>query len=128
MEQFKLLFQVFTNKKLFLEWLLAMNVSIGKKLIRSISSIEADKYAVDNKEIDMRTAPNFVKSNVILDTEVLDMRWKNCLTCEFFIKDTGKCSECGCYMAVKHKLKGAFCPVGKWDKYKGELNGSTVTI
>jgi hypothetical protein len=37
-----------------------------------------------------------------------------CNACEFFIKESQRCSKCGCYMAVKTYLKAEKCPVGKW--------------
>jgi len=25
-----------------------------------------------------------------------------------------RCQKCGCFMAVKTRLRGAYCPLGKW--------------
>ena len=111
----KQLYQVFTTKQLLLEWLLEVNLFIGKKLSRSLAVEEINEYAEVNDSIDMRTAPVAVKRNIIHDEDVLKMRWDLCLGCEF-LKDN-KCLKCGCFMKVKHKLAMAFCPIGKWDKY-----------
>ena len=115
MESVKQLYYVITTKQLFLEWLLEINLFLGKKLMRSLAIEEANEFAEINSSIDMRTVPDRIKKNIIHDEEVLKMRWDLCLSCEF-LKDN-KCSECGCFMKVKHKLKMAKCPIGKWDIY-----------
>ena len=115
LESAKQLYYVFTTKQLFLEWLLEVNLFIGKKLSRSLAVEEINEFAEVNKSIDMRTAPQAVKRNIIHDEEVLKMRWDLCSGCEF-LKDN-KCEKCGCFMKVKHKLAMASCPIGKWDKY-----------
>ena len=121
----KLLFQVFTNKLLFVEWLLAVNVVIGKKLIMAQARMEADEYVATHDDIDMRTAPPAVKNNRLYDEAVLKMRWDLCSSCEF-LTDSTTCSKCNCPMLGKYKLAHSYCPIGKWDKYK-EPHGITVT-
>ena len=115
LQQVKQLYQVFTTKQLFLEWLLEVNIFIGKKLSRSLAVQEINEYAENNDSIDMRTATNAIKRNIIHDESVLKMRWDLCSGCEF-LKDN-KCEKCGCFIKVKHKLAMASCPVGKWDRY-----------
>ena len=115
LESVKQLYYVVTTKQLFLEWLLEVNIFIGKKLSRSLAVQEINEYAEDNEFIDMRTAPDRVKRNIIHDEDVLKMRWDLCSGCEFLKDD--KCEKCGCFMKVKHKLAMASCPVGKWDRY-----------
>lgn len=29
-----------------------------------------------------------------------------------------RCRQCGCFMGLKVKLKGAHCPLGKWPQYE----------
>ena len=115
LESVKQLYYVVTTKQLFLEWLLEVNKFFGKKLVRSLAVQEINEYAENNDSIDMRTATNAIKRNIIHDEEVLKMRWDLCSGCEF-LKDN-KCLKCGCFMKVKHKLAMAFCPIRKWDKY-----------
>ena len=115
LQQVKQLYYVFTTKQLFLEWLLEVNLFIGRKITRSLAVEEINEFAENNDSIDMRTAPKAVKRNIIHDEEVLKMRWDLCLGCEFL--NNNKCEKCGCFMKVKHKLAQASCPVGKWDKY-----------
>jgi len=45
---------------------------------------------------------------------VADSRYSICQECPLFNQTTKTCSECGCFMAAKTKLKLAACPVGKW--------------
>ena len=115
LQQVKQLYYVITTKQLFLEWLLEINKYFGKKLVRSLAVEEINEYAETNDTLDMRTASDRIKRNIIHDEEVLKMRWDLCLGCEFLQDD--KCLKCGCFMKVKHKLATAKCPVGKWDKY-----------
>ena len=115
LESVKQLYYVVTTKQLLLEWLLEVNLFIGKKISRSLAVEEVNKYADNNDFIDMRTAPVAVKRNIIHDEDVLKMRWDLCSGCEFL--NNNKCEKCGCFMKVKHKLAMAKCPVGKWDRY-----------
>lgn len=42
-----------------------------------------------------------------------------CDKCEFYIKESGRCSKCGCVMSLKASMASAACPVGKWTKSEG---------
>jgi hypothetical protein len=127
LESVKQLFQVFTDKELFLEWLLAINLDIGQKILNAQTGMKVDRFAEVNEEIDLRTAPKAIKDNKIYNQEVLDMRWNLCSSCEF-LTDGKKCQKCGCFMTVKHKLSQARCPIGKWGKYKEEaIHGIATT-
>jgi hypothetical protein len=46
--------------------------------------------------------------------ELADSRYDICKTCPELINLTKTCKKCGCFMAVKTKLKEATCPLGKW--------------
>jgi len=48
------------------------------------------------------------------DEELANKRLDICHDCERLIKATKQCKECGCFMALKVKLQGAVCPLGKW--------------
>jgi hypothetical protein len=50
--------------------------------------------------------------------EVKEKRFDICKECPFFIKMTGTCKKCGCFMDAKTKLSEASCPVGKWKAVK----------
>ena len=127
MESVKQLYHVFTDKILFIEWILQILRSIAIYLLNMRAKIEADTFAETNNKIDMRTAPPVIRKNIIHDAEVLKMRWDLCTGCEF-LTDTNKCEKCGCFMKVKHKLKQASCPIGKWGKHiERAVRGTPVT-
>lgn len=37
-----------------------------------------------------------------------------CHRCELFLRPQQRCSQCGCYMKFKSRLRSQSCPVGKW--------------
>jgi hypothetical protein len=41
-------------------------------------------------------------------------RYETCLGCPRLLQSTKQCRECGCFMALKVKIKEATCPIGKW--------------
>ena len=127
LNRIKDLYQVFTNKLLFIEWILQILRSTSIYFLNIKSRIEADEFTDTNEEIDMRTASPGVKRNIIYDEKVLNMRWDLCLSCEF-LTESHKCTKCGCFMSVKHKLSHAVCPIGKWEKHTEEaINGTYIT-
>ena len=125
LESFKQLLQVFTDKLLFVEWILQVLRAVSIYFLNIKARIEADRFAEVNEDIDMRTAPSAVRSNIIHDEAVLAQRWDACLSCEF-LTEGDSCTKCGCFMAVKHKIAHAACPVGKWGRHK-EIHGITAT-
>jgi len=52
--------------------------------------------------------------NYNFDETVSNKRYEICESCPRFFKITKQCKECGCFMAIKTKLKEAVCPLGKW--------------
>jgi hypothetical protein len=49
-----------------------------------------------------------------VDETLFNERYSICKSCPELIKLTKQCKKCGCFMAVKSKLKMASCPLGKW--------------
>ena len=49
-----------------------------------------------------------------VDEELFNSRYSICQLCPELIKLTKQCKKCGCFMAMKTKLKQAECPIGKW--------------
>jgi hypothetical protein len=39
---------------------------------------------------------------------------ENTPKCESYLKDSGRCATCGCYMRLKARIKAQQCPLGKW--------------
>jgi len=46
--------------------------------------------------------------------EEYDHRFSICHNCPELVKLTKQCKKCGCFMAIKAKIKQAECPLGKW--------------
>ena len=130
MESVKNLFRVFTNKLLFVEWILEILRAVSIYFLNMKSRLEIDDFATENKNIDMRTLPPAIRRGILHDKAVLDERWGLCSSCEF-LTEKNSCQKCGCFMKVKHKIALASCPIGKWDKYtttnKKALSGAHVT-
>jgi hypothetical protein len=49
-----------------------------------------------------------------VEEDISNARMEICNGCPKLIKFTKQCKECGCFMAVKTKLKLAACPLEKW--------------
>jgi len=46
--------------------------------------------------------------------DIAQSRFDHCKSCTKFIQITKMCSECGCFMKLKVKIKKEKCPLGKW--------------
>ena len=54
-----------------------------------------------------------------VSAEVREERYNTCKACPFFIKDSKRCSECGCFMEAKTWVGGdpdMLCPKKKWSR------------
>ena len=115
----------------FIELLLHINVTIGKKLTLLLAKYEADEYAEKNEKMDLRGISNRMKNVLIHDQDIIDKRFAECQGCEHFVKPTSQCKKCGCFMKVKTRIATAACPIGKWEKefefIKGKKVGSLIT-
>jgi len=49
-----------------------------------------------------------------VSAEVLEKRMSACRGCEHFIRLSGQCKKCLCFMKLKASLPHSECPVGKW--------------
>jgi hypothetical protein len=49
-----------------------------------------------------------------VEESIAKERLSTCRQCSRFIKASQQCVECGCFMHIKTKLKGAECPLGYW--------------
>ena len=50
----------------------------------------------------------------VSDGELAANSERICKACEHYLEVRDKCLECGCFMALKRKIKNTNCPVGKW--------------
>ncbi len=51
--------------------------------------------------------------------EIRNERYETCKNCPFFIEDSKRCSECGCFMEAKAWIGGdpnQLCPKQKWSR------------
>ena len=51
--------------------------------------------------------------------EIRNERYDTCKACPFFIEDSKRCSECGCFMEAKTWIGGdpdMLCPKQKWSR------------
>lgn len=51
---------------------------------------------------------------LIVSEEKAEERMSICKTCNYFVAEYSRCSNCGCSMFVKTKLQAMKCPIGKW--------------
>tara|TARA_Y100000310_G_scaffold301485_1_gene338018 strand:- start:134 stop:487 length:354 start_codon:yes stop_codon:yes gene_type:complete len=113
-------------KLLFIEWLLEINIAIGRRILNIQSRMKAEQYIENNEELDMRIIPPVVKRGIILDEAILNERWNLCKGCEH-LTESNQCDICNCFMRLKCKFSWSKCPIDKWGKYKQkDMNGSTV--
>lgn len=66
------------------------------------------------------TAADVVKGvvhgeGVLVTEEIYNTRMNICGNCKFFRKEDKRCSQCGCFMEAKTRLKKTFCPIHKWE-------------
>tara|TARA_R110002020_G_scaffold154369_1_gene334006 strand:- start:2 stop:190 length:189 start_codon:yes stop_codon:yes gene_type:complete len=54
---------------------------------------------------------SYLKRKLI--SEDVDHRWAVCQACPE-LTTTNRCKQCGCFMKLKTKMKGAVCPLEKW--------------
>ena len=113
-------------KHKIVDYLLNMNIYIGRKLIFLKAKYEADDYAINNDKIDMRNISSRFKNILLHDQDIIDRRWSECEKCEFLLKPTNNCKKCGCFMNVKTKVATASCPIGKWGKEYNFIKGEKV--
>ena len=109
-----------------INFLLQLNIRIGRKLTYLLAKYEADEYAEKNEKIDLRTIPNRIKNILLYDQDVIDKRRALCDACEHRIGLN--CKKCGCFIKAKTKVSVSSCPVGKWGKHiEGKKHGSLIT-
>ena len=52
-------------------------------------------------------------------SEIREERYETCKACPAFMKDSKRCSECGCFMEAKTWIGGdpdKLCPLKKWER------------
>lgn len=65
-----------------------------------------------------RTATSAVRYGKV-SSEIREERYDTCKACPFFVEDSKRCSDCGCFMEAKTWVGGdpdALCPQKKWSR------------
>jgi hypothetical protein len=75
-----------------------------------------------------RASAEFIKEGMpVVPEEVYNKRMATCTSCPL-LDETNTCNSCGCFMPKKSGWATAFCPEGKWDKYKVGGNGRKINL
>jgi hypothetical protein len=92
----------------------------GKKSIDITGVIEATTTKEESEPAKREVRPwDLFKSKdspegARVSEEVQKERYDICTQCPEFVKLTGQCKQCGCFMKAKTRLAGASCPLNKW--------------
>jgi hypothetical protein len=59
---------------------------------------------------------NEILSEIFVGTDIRNIRLAACYACEYYLADSGQCSECGCYIQAKTANVSESCPLPepKW--------------
>ena len=110
-------------------FLLNLNIKIGRRLAfyhaQYLAQEEIEQVS-KQKKFDLRSMSDRVKNVLLHDQEIIDKRWAECQNCEFLIKPTNSCRECGCFMKIKTRVATARCPIGKWEKEYDFMKGKPI--
>lgn len=88
-------------------------MSFLNKLKQRKQEVETKIYTAATTVVD--TVKEHVIQPVIqLDESAVERRLEICRSCDYYIKDSQRCSLCGCFMNFKTRLTQASCPIGKW--------------
>ena len=66
----------------------------------------------------LKTAGQALRNGKV-SKEIREERYDTCKACPFFVEDSKRCSECGCFMEAKTWVGGdpdALCPKQKWSR------------
>ena len=66
----------------------------------------------------LKTAASAVRHGKV-SAEIREERYDMCKSCPFFLEDSKRCSECGCFMEAKTWVGGdpkSLCPKQKWER------------
>jgi hypothetical protein len=89
-----------------------------KRLHSSNKGSNMPSYAQIAKNVGSSLVKNTISvvqgNDLKISSEEAQKRLDICKTCEFFDKNSQRCSKCGCYLSVKTYLKAEHCPIGKW--------------
>ena len=64
------------------------------------------------------TAKRLLEDPSIAPRRVSMLRMEICEGCDHYMKDSGQCDICLCYMKLKCAMSNMECPIGKWSSWK----------
>jgi hypothetical protein len=73
-----------------------------------------DKKAAESGKKDVKPWDLLNPHTEYVDRETSEARYEICKLCPELFELTKQCKKCGCFMALKTKMKDASCPIGKW--------------
>lgn len=80
----------------------------------SLSWIEGDFLPRAHERSDYAQSGRGQIQQTLVDESTASARFRKCLACPFFVKETHQCSQCLCYMRYKVHQLSAECPCGLW--------------
>jgi hypothetical protein len=63
------------------------------------------------------TARRLLEDPTVAPRRVAILRMGVCEDCDHYIKDSGQCDICLCYMKLKTTMANMECPLGKWTEW-----------
>jgi len=63
------------------------------------------------------TARRLLEDPTVAPRRVAILRMEVCEDCDHYIKDSGQCDICLCYMKLKTTMANMECPLGKWTEW-----------
>ena len=84
--------------------------------IKNCGKREMDESIIDKAAGLVKSVVNHAIDGFKTSDDLSKERLAICAECPFFIKESVKCSKCGCWMKTKSRWKTATCPIGAWPK------------
>jgi len=97
-------------------------ISNRSRTIKNFKKQESEKRLPSKTEMAANLAKSFARNtkaalsgdSLVAEPEVKSRRMDICKACAWFIKDSQRCSKCGCIVPLKAYLAQESCPIGKW--------------
>jgi len=64
------------------------------------------------------TAKRLLEDSTVAPRAVASERLATCEGCDHYMKDSGQCDICLCYMKLKCAMANMKCPIDKWTEWK----------
>lgn len=89
------------------------------KYIAATAPTEPQRHKKEMAGSALNSAAGWIRSGLKLaPADVVEFRHNTCRSCEFWdasaLRNTGRCTKCGCSTWAKIKMATESCPVGHW--------------